>query len=63
MYLVLIGWPLIYGAPITLVATAIIAWISMSRQILEEESGLLSVFGEEYEIYMRTTDALVPNIW
>lgn len=63
VYLVLIGWPLIYGAPITLVATAIIAWVSMRRQILEEESGLLSIFGEEYEHYMRTTDAIVPNIW
>lgn len=63
VYLVLIGWPMIYGAPITLVASAIISWISLRRQILEEESGLLSIFGEEYENYMRATDALVPNIW
>jgi protein-S-isoprenylcysteine O-methyltransferase Ste14 len=63
VYLVLLGWPLIYGAPIVLVATAIISWISMRRQILEEESALISIFGEEYENYMRTTDALVPNIW
>jgi protein-S-isoprenylcysteine O-methyltransferase Ste14 len=63
VYLVLIGWPMIYGAPITLVVAAIIAWTSMRRQILEEESGLLSIFGEDYENYMRTTDALVPNIW
>ncbi len=63
VYLVLIGWPLIYGAPITLVVAAIIAWLSLRRQIQEEESGLLSIFGEEYENYMRATDALVPNIW
>jgi len=63
VYLALIGWPLIYGAPITLVATAIVSWISMRRQILEEESALISIFGEEYENYMRETDALVPNIW
>lgn len=63
VFLLLIGWPLIYGAPITFVLTVIIAWFSLRRQILDEEIQLLATFGEEYELYMRRTDALIPNIW
>jgi protein-S-isoprenylcysteine O-methyltransferase Ste14 len=63
VFLLLIGWPLIYGAPISFTLTVIIAWISLRRQILEEESAMLTTFGEEYDLYIRKTDALIPNIW
>jgi len=62
-FLILIGWPLVYGAPITFTLTVIIAWLSLRRQILDEEKAMLATFGEEYELYMRRTDAMFPNIW
>jgi protein-S-isoprenylcysteine O-methyltransferase Ste14 len=63
VFLMLIGWPLIYGAPIAFVLTATIAWLSLRRQIIEEERSMLTRFGEQYESYMRRTGAMIPNIW
>gem|GEM_PF-5200798 len=28
-----------------------------------EEAAMRALFGEEYDAYMRETDALVPSIW
>jgi protein-S-isoprenylcysteine O-methyltransferase Ste14 len=62
-FLVTFGWTLIYGAPVTAVLTLIIGAILARRQINSEEAGLVARFGEEYEAYVRVTDALVPAIW
>lgn len=61
--LVLIAWPLIYGAWIVEVVTIIIGMIVAHRQIAADEQVLLARFGEEFEEYRRTTDALIPSIW
>jgi len=63
VFLMLLGWAPMYGAPITFTLTAIFAWLSLRRQILVEEKELLATFGEEYELYMRRTDSMIPNIW
>jgi len=62
-YLVTFGWPLIYGAPITAILTLIVGAIFANRRLKSEEDGMRALFGEEYEAYMRETDALVPSIW
>ena len=62
-FLVTLAWTLIYGAPITATMTLIIGAILAYRQIKSEEASLLARFGEEYDAYMRETDALVPAIW
>jgi protein-S-isoprenylcysteine O-methyltransferase Ste14 len=62
-FLVLIGWPLEYGAPITLVVTLIIGVAVILRRVRNEEADLLAQFGDEYAGYMRETDSLIPNIW
>lgn len=62
-FLIVIGWPLVMGAPIAFALTVVITWMSLRRQILDEEKLLLATFGEEYELYMRRTDAMIPYIW
>ncbi len=62
-YLVTFGWPLIYGAPVTAILTLIIGAIFAHRRMKSEETAMRARFGEEYEAYMRETDALVPSIW
>jgi protein-S-isoprenylcysteine O-methyltransferase Ste14 len=62
-FLVTFAWTLIYGAPVTAILTLIIGAILAYRQIESEEASLLARFGEEYEAYVRETDALVPAIW
>jgi protein-S-isoprenylcysteine O-methyltransferase Ste14 len=62
-FLVTLGWPLIYGAPVTAVLTLIIGAIFAQRWIKSEEATLRSRFGEEYDAYARETDALIPAIW
>jgi protein-S-isoprenylcysteine O-methyltransferase Ste14 len=61
--LVLFAWPLEYGAPIVLLITIIIGAIIAHRQIGADEKILLARFGEQFEEYRRTTDALIPSIW
>ncbi|GEM_PF-337106 len=61
--LVLLAWPLVYGAWIVALATLIIGAIVAHRQIVADEKMLLARFGEEFEEYRRTTDALIPSIW
>jgi protein-S-isoprenylcysteine O-methyltransferase Ste14 len=62
-FLVTFGWPLIYGAPITAILTVVVASILAHRRIRSEEAAMLARFGEEYEHYMRATDALIPTLW
>jgi protein-S-isoprenylcysteine O-methyltransferase Ste14 len=61
--LVLFAWPLVYGAPIVMILTLIIGGAIARRQILTDETVLRARFGEEFEEYCRTTDALIPSIW
>jgi protein-S-isoprenylcysteine O-methyltransferase Ste14 len=62
-FLVTFGWTLIYGAPVTAILTVIIGGFFAHRRIQSEEAALLARFGEEYQAYMRVTDALIPAIW
>jgi protein-S-isoprenylcysteine O-methyltransferase Ste14 len=62
-FFVTFGWTLIYGAPVTAILTVIIGGIFAHRRIKSEEAALSARFGEEYESYMRQTDALIPAIW
>lgn len=62
-FLVTFGWTLIYGAPVTAILTLIIGAIFAYRRIKSEEGALLARFGEEYDAYVRETDALIPAIW
>ena len=62
-YLVTFAWPLIYGAPITAVLTLIVGGIFARRLMKSEEAEMRAQFGEEYDGYIRETDALVPSIW
>lgn len=61
--LVLLAWPLVYGAGITIIFTLIVGSIVAKRQIAADEQILSQRFGDEYEEYRRTTDALIPSIW
>src|SRR5262249_5192440 len=61
--LVLFAWPLVYGAPIVTVLTLIIGGAVARSQIRADETVLRARFGEEFEEYCRTTDALIPSIW
>lgn len=62
-YLVILAWPLIYGAPITLTLTAVIGAFFMRRRVRDEEADMLARFGDEYADYMRRTDNMIPNVW
>ncbi len=62
-FLVTLSWPLVYGAPVTAMATFIIGAIFCYRRMRDEDAAMLERFGEEYEAYMRETDALIPTIW
>ncbi len=61
--LVLLGWPIVFAAPIVAVLTLIIGGIIARRQIRDDEAILAARFGEEFEQYRRTSDALLPSIW
>ena len=61
--LVLLAWPLIYGAWIVEIVTIIIGAAVAHRQITADEAVLLGRFGEEFDEYRRTTDALIPSVW
>ncbi|MGA7872267.1 MAG: isoprenylcysteine carboxylmethyltransferase family protein [Candidatus Binatus sp.] len=62
-FLVTFGWPLIYGAPVTAILTLIVGAIFANRRMKSEEAAMRARFGEEYDAYVRETDALVPAIW
>lgn len=62
-YLVMFGWPLIYGAPVSATLVLIVGALFAHRKIKSEEAAMRAQFGEEYDAYIRETDALVPTIW
>jgi protein-S-isoprenylcysteine O-methyltransferase Ste14 len=62
-FLMLLSWPLVYGAPVTLILTLIVGAIFCYRRMKDEDAAMVERFGAEYEAYMRETDALIPNIW
>jgi protein-S-isoprenylcysteine O-methyltransferase Ste14 len=62
-FLVTLAWPLVYGAPITAMATFIIGSIFCYRRMKDEDAAMLEQFGQEYQDYMHDTDALIPTIW
>jgi protein-S-isoprenylcysteine O-methyltransferase Ste14 len=62
-FLVTLAWPLVYGAPVTAFMTFVIGSIFCYRRMKAEDAAMLAQFGEQYEEYMRETDALIPTIW
>ncbi len=62
-FLVMLGWPLEYEAPLVFVVAAIVGFIAMGRWIMAEEAELLRRFGDEYLAYQRETDRLIPSVW
>ena len=62
-FLVTLGWPLEYGAPVTAVLTLIVGALFTRLKMKSEEAALLARFGEQYERYVQETDALIPSIW
>jgi len=62
-FLVTLAWALVYGAPVTAFVTFIVGSIFYYRRMKAEDAVLLKQFGQEYEDYMRETDAMIPTIW
>jgi protein-S-isoprenylcysteine O-methyltransferase Ste14 len=62
-FLVLFAWPFEYGAPITMLAMIVAGVFVVRRRIQEDEAEMLANYGDEYASYMRTTDAMIPNVW
>jgi len=62
-WLAWMGWPLIYGAPITAAAILVGGALMVGQQIREEEARMLERYGEEYTSYVRETDRLIPSLW
>jgi protein-S-isoprenylcysteine O-methyltransferase Ste14 len=62
-FMVLLAWPFEYAAPITVIIFIIWGVIALKRRIEEEEAEMLADYGDEYAGYMRTTDAILPNVW
>ncbi|MFZ0657458.1 MAG: isoprenylcysteine carboxylmethyltransferase family protein [Candidatus Binataceae bacterium] len=61
--LVMFAWPLEFAAPIVAIATLVVGLTIARRQIRADEAVLAARFGEEFEQYKQTTDALIPSIW
>jgi protein-S-isoprenylcysteine O-methyltransferase Ste14 len=61
--LVIFAWPLEFAAPIVAMLTLVVGMLIAHRQIQADEATLAARFGEEFEEYRRTTDALIPSIW
>jgi protein-S-isoprenylcysteine O-methyltransferase Ste14 len=57
------GWPAIYGAPITAVVMLLGGAAIVRRQIRNEEAHMFSRFGEQYAIYANQSERLVPGVW
>lgn len=63
VFIALIAWPIVYGAPLSGILTLVVGVLVMRREIATEEAELLSRFGDEYAEYCKTTDSVIPNIW
>lgn len=62
-FLVCLGWPLEYGSPISTILTLMVGIFVLHQRMKSEEALLLTRFGDEYETYMRETDAMIPSVW
>jgi protein-S-isoprenylcysteine O-methyltransferase Ste14 len=62
-FLVTLGWPFEYGAPITLLIAAALGLMFVNQRIHREEADMLAEHGDEYAAYMRVTDRMIPNLW
>ncbi len=58
-----LAWPIIFAAPATFIATAILRVVFIRRRIRVEESMMLERFGADYTTYMRDTYRLIPGVW
>jgi protein-S-isoprenylcysteine O-methyltransferase Ste14 len=62
-FLVTLGWPLEYQAPITLLLAATLGFAFVNRRIRRDETDMLAEHGDAYAEYMRVTDRMIPNLW
>jgi protein-S-isoprenylcysteine O-methyltransferase Ste14 len=61
--IVLLAWPFEYGAPVSLIISAIVVNSVTRQRVRTEEAALLAQFGDEYASYMQVTDRVIPNVW
>jgi protein-S-isoprenylcysteine O-methyltransferase Ste14 len=62
-FVVLFGWPFVFGAPVTLVLASVTGIFVLARRIRYEEAELIAQFGTAYADYQRVTDKCIPNLW
>lgn len=62
-FLVMLGWPFEYGAPITLLIAAVLGFVFVNQRIRREEADMLAEHGDTYATYMGATDRMIPNLW
>ena len=62
-FLVMLGWPFEYGAPVTLLIAATLGFVFVNRRIGREEADMLAEYGDAYAAYMQATDRMIPNLW
>jgi protein-S-isoprenylcysteine O-methyltransferase Ste14 len=62
-FLVMLGWPFEYGAPITLLIAAALGFAFANRRIRREETDMIAEYGDAYVAYMHSTDRMIPNLW
>jgi protein-S-isoprenylcysteine O-methyltransferase Ste14 len=59
----MLGWPLEYAAPLTLLIAAVLGFVFVNRRIRRDETDMLAEHGDGYADYMRVTDRMIPNLW
>lgn len=57
------GWPLIYGAPVTALVMLVGGALIVRQRIRADEAQMLDRFGDEYASYMGVTERLIPGVW
>jgi protein-S-isoprenylcysteine O-methyltransferase Ste14 len=62
-FLVTLGWPFEYGAPITLLSVAALGFLFVNQRIRREEADMVAEHGDAYAAYMQVTDRMIPNLW
>jgi protein-S-isoprenylcysteine O-methyltransferase Ste14 len=62
-FLVVLSWPFEYGAPVTLVITAVLGFIFVNQRIRRDEADMLAEHGDAYMAYIQATDRMIPNLW
>ncbi len=62
-FLVMLGWPFEYGAPITLLIAAAAGFVFIKQRIDRDEADMIAEHGDAYVAYMHATDRMIPNLW